>query len=231
MELTPAQMIARARLFAGQTDSSNSNVTDAQCLDFANEWLSDMVAFIDQDPITEATATTVENQATYNLPERAFVVSEVFMTDQNDKEYPLRVYQSQDMLALAVSQTWRTDDAGQPLYAYKAGTGVLGIFPKPSSSYASKTLRIFYRRVPTAMTLSDTSGPNIPDLYHETAPYWIAARIGMVVKGVDLIKSMMLGYEERKRQLKSVAQRFTDDVGWSWAIPADGPEIRLTTET
>jgi len=214
--MLPDDMVTRTRDFIGQTDSSKSTITDAQILAALNEGLSDLVVWLDEDPVsTDTSLSTVEDQFEYALQDKTFALAEVFITDTNSKLTKLRVVQSRDLVSDILGPTWPSDDAGQPTVAYKASFETLGLAPKPNSDWASKTIEIKYHKLPADMTAGG-SAPDIPDVIHPTLPFYAAWLLWRRLGDHQQAKMFRDDYFAKRRDLRFNAQRFTKEEAFEW---------------
>lgn len=225
MQLTPDQLVTKTREYIGETDAGVSSFTNPRILALLNEGLDDLVVRLDEELVYSATATTVQGQFNYDLPSNLIAIKEVYITDSNGKERPLTTLPSQEFLVERLGAGWRTDPNGQPRYAYKAGRNVMGIAPAPDSTWASRTVRIFYVRLHDAMT-SGGSAPSIHEYFHPALADYAAWRIWRIKGDHKQADKYLEDYETKFEKGKMLVQRMMHDMHWTWA-DSDITDARL----
>lgn len=167
-----------------------------------------------------ATITTVASEPNYQLPADSGGIpvfsslKEVYFNQSGNGERRLKVI-SQDELNDLYGAGWREDVAGEPAVAYMADYNVVGLHPKPDSTNASRTLRVFYYRMPSAM--SDGSIPAFIAALHDALTMFAVARGFGLLGKLDNEAFYWKKYEELVRRFKHNQQKFSDDMlTWRW---------------
>ena len=196
-------------------DTSSTKFSDSQL----NDWLDLANSFVitDLGPFDTAMATisTVQDEPNYQLPTNCIGVKEVYLDDEAGNETRIYCFTQAEMTERHGVQ-WRENPSGQPRDAYFSDYNLLGLEPKPNAANASKTLRVFYYRTPSAFA-SDSDTPIFMAAIQDSLTWYCVSRgyaqLGKITesdwalkRAVDLVK-----------KFKSLSNKQSDDFeGWRW---------------
>lgn len=224
MAKTLAQMVSDARQIFGQTDAANSSISDAQLTIWANDAYRDMVRAMASashggTPITSrdytvsgshiSSGAVTLNSATIRLDtarwrqnsSSKFVELEIINLEQLMRWFP----------------DWENEDtASEPKYLIRTGTFAAKLFPVPSTSEATQTLRVYGIESPAA--LSDSSDtPDMPEFMHDLIPHFMAYRAFSFLEDKDRAISELTLYRGALKEGKGIAANFsTQQKGWKF---------------
>jgi hypothetical protein len=184
-----------------EEDTSNSSFTSSEIADYLNEGIRRLATSLEWQ-LAVFTASTVTDQTSYQLPAHVVSLIDVFIDSK-----PLSVLDRKDLIS--INQDWLTATSDEPRYAYRASRDTLGLYPKPSSTWNAKELRIQAVKLPD--TLVDSSdAPNLHISFQDLLPYYAAFRCelkaGNNSRAADFLKLFQNGTKEIQAQL----DRFSD---------------------
>lgn len=191
------------RRLIGEEDTANTHFDDGEL----NDYLNQATTFLGTEmewSIQIATATSVQNQALYTLPDDFIALTSVYYDNRL-----LTVLNRSDLPV--INANWMNATSGAPLYCYKADNGVVGVFPAPDLLNTGKFIQIEYIQIPATL-VQDTDLPNLHIAFHMCLPFYAAflceSKLGNDKKAaVDLAL-----YTSHKKALMSKVQRFSDDL-------------------
>lgn len=191
-------------------DTASIRFTNAQI----NTWLdmgnSDALTRLGPFDTAMATISTVVNEPNYQMPSGFLALKEVYLQNQASKETKLRVL-SQDELNSFFGIQWREDPAGEPVVAFEADYNVLGLHPTPDTNNASKTLRVFYYKFPSAFA-SDSDSPVFIDALHDSLAWYAVSRGYAQIGDRGASDWALQRYENLIKRFYSINGRFSDDM-------------------
>lgn len=183
-----------------EEDTSNTNFTSAEITDYLNEGIRRLATSLEWQ-LGVFTASTVQDQSVYSLPAHVVSIIDVYMDSK-----PLQIFDRTDLVRF--NQGWLTEEASEPRYAYRADRNLLGLFPKPSSTWSSKELRIQVVKLPDTLV----NGADTPDLhitFQDLLPFYAAFRCEMKggnnARAADFLKLYQNGIKEVQGQLEKFA--------------------------
>lgn len=208
---TRVTMSTAVRRLIDEEDSSNSHFTDSEIYDYINQGLRYLGTDIEW-PLQSSEATTVLNQATYELPDDFISLIDIYFNNSN-----LAIIERADLPGLR--NDWQNADAGTPLYAYKSDNKKVGLFPKPDATNAGLAIQIQYIKVPADLA-ADSDTPDVHQAFCDCIPFYSSALCEAKIGNIKKAESNMALYENHKKRLLSKVQRFSDDlIRFRWAHP------------
>jgi len=158
--LTLAQMIDEVQARVGREDDTTL-ITDARLTKFINEaqrFIAKKLKGIPELYGKDTSLSTITDTVEYSIStiDPCYIIGVWYIDGSESKRL---IYQHHDEFdSKAPDPTHADFSASKPCYYTRRGTNIQ-IWPRPSSSYASKTIRIDYQKWPT-----DLSGSNTSDL-------------------------------------------------------------------
>lgn len=200
---TLADLTTRTREYIDELDTANTHFTDIQIQSFLNQ----AVRFMGTDlewPIQTAQATSVLDQAVYDLPENFISLLDIYF--DND---PLVVLDRGDMKQ--IRSDWQNTEHSKPLYAYKSDNRKFGVYPKPDSENSGLLIQIQYIKIPIDLTLS-TDIPDLHFAFQDCLPFYAAY---LCEKSIGNSKKSQDNYDDyttHKKILTTKVQTFSEDL-------------------
>ena len=200
--LDASSLETATRRLIQEEDSTNTNYTSAEILDYINEGIRRLAATLGW-PLAIFTATSVEDQSTYSIPGNIICLVDFYFDNE-----PLTVVDRSDLTG--IDKSWLTADASKPRWAYRADRDKFGVYPKPDLDRAGKEMRI------QAVKLSDTlvDSDDIPDLhvaFHDCVPYYAAFKCelkgGNNQRAADFLKIFKDYRDEMKGNLEKTSEQ------------------------
>lgn len=206
-------MRTEARYIFGQTDTNNSDFTQAQLTAWANEFYRNACVRLESVPITARAYTTASS---ITLNSNTIKVNRVKMKIQPENVWQeLSVKDLDDLFAR--DPDWENADTGKPDWLVRTGTFTAILYPPPNSANDAQAsgLKTYGLELPTALS-ADTDTPDIPANIHDLFPNYIAhkafLRLGMNEKAVEQLVIVNTGLKAQR----NVSTQFSDSKGWTW---------------
>ena len=189
-----------------EEDTSDTNFTTAEIYDYLNEGARRLSTKLEWQ-YAVFTATTVANQGTYTIPDHVICVIDVFLDGK-----PLTLVDRADLVN--VNREWLNTSAGLPVYAYRADRNKIGLYPKPSSTYASLELRMQGIKLPDTMTAT-TDTPDIHISLQDALPYFAAFRCELKAGNNQRAADFLKLFQNSIAEVQSQLDKFADQLlGW-----------------
>lgn len=206
-------MRTEARYIIGQTDTANTDFTQAQLTAWANEAYRMFCARLESIPIATRSYTTASsitlnantikvNRAKWKMqPENQWVELEVKDLDDLFRRDP----------------DWENADAGKPEWLVRTGTFAAIPYPPPDTANDAQAngLKTYGLEAPTALS-ADSDTPDIPITLHDLFPHFMAykafLRLGMSDKATEQLILVNTGLKAQR----NVTTQFSDSKGWTW---------------
>lgn len=198
-----ASLRTATRRLLDEEDTDNTHFDDDELNDYLNQ--ANQFLGVDTEwPLQTSTATAVEDQVLYTLPDDFVSLIEAYFDNKK-----LTVLERDDLNSISAS--WQDSESGKPIIIYKADNAVVGLWPPPDSDNADLELQVQYIKVPETMD-EDVDIPDIHLAYQMCLPFYAAflaeSKIGNDKKAAVHSQS----YERHKKALMSKVQRFSDDL-------------------
>lgn len=200
---TRLTLTTATRVLIDERDEDNSHFTDAELYTILNESIRFMGTDLEW-PEQKAQATSIEDQATYSLPENFVYLKDVYFDNAD-----LIVLDRSDLTA--INGKWQDAEAGTPRYAYKSDNQKIGLFPKPNAEEAGNLIQIEYIKLPDELD-DDIDVPDLHTAFQDCLPYHMASICEFSMGNSKKAKENMDLYESKKKKLTSKLQRFSDDL-------------------
>lgn len=154
-------------------------------------------------------ATSQEDKRTYGLPSDFISLVDVYFDGK-----PLSVVSREDMPS--INHDWMTAEPGEPEWVYKSDNAQIGLYPKPSSDFASLQIQIHYVKVPPSLD-SDEAEPDLHVSFHDCLPFYAAYFLEKGLGNINTSNSHMNDFEKHAKILMGRVQRFADSLmGFRW---------------
>lgn len=173
MAKTLAQLTADVRQIIGQTDSSNSNFTDAQLHSWINDGYRRAVTELRVFPMSTKDYAPTSQSVTL---EAGWVTIEVakWLAEPSGKYEELEILSLEELINL--DPDYENATAQIPKYFCRTGVTTAIIYPGPNSANSGSTLRTWGLKIPTALS-SDSDEPSaLTDNVHDALSHWAAFR-------------------------------------------------------
>jgi hypothetical protein len=164
-------MRTEARYIIGQTDTSNSDFTQAQLTSWANEFYRWACVRLESLPITERSYTT---GTTITLNASTVRVNHAKMKIQPENKWvELEIKDIADLIRRDAD--WENADTGKPDWLVKTGTFTMRLYPPPDTANDAQAsgLKTIGLELPTALS-ADGDLPDLPANIHDLFPHYIA---------------------------------------------------------
>ena len=170
-------MRSEARQLFGQTDSSNSNISQGQLTTWANLAYDFIIGKTRDIPITERSYTTPTGAAptiTLNASTITVDMAKIYVRPDN-------LWQELDIIDISDlmrrDPDWENADVGVPSKLVRMGTFSARLYPPPNASIESQatSLKTFGLERPSSLS-ADTDLPDLPVLLQNLFPHYMAAR-------------------------------------------------------
>ena len=211
MDLTT--MRTEARYIIGQTDTTNSDFTQAQLTAWANEFYRLVCVNLEVLPIKErayTTATTLTlNSGTETINRAKFLI-------QPDGIWiELEIRDMDDLISMYPDYENATND--KPRWLVRTGTFTARLFPPLNTANDAQAsgLKTYGLEMPTDLS-SDSDTPDLPANLHDLFPHYMAhkafIRLGMSDRGKDELIMANAGIKAQR----NISTKFSNKKGWAW---------------
>ena len=206
---TRLTLTTTVRRYINEPDSTNSNFTDAEIYDYLNQAIRYLGTEMEW-PLQTAEATSVDDQAVYSLPEDFISLSDTYFDNKQ-----MVILERSELSA--IRSDWQNAVSGSPCYAYKADNAKLGLYPKPDSINAGKTIQIQYIKVPPDLA-DDVTAPDLHIVFQDCLPFYASFLCEHRMGNSKRADYNLALYESHKKKLMSKVQRFSDEsVRFRWS--------------
>lgn len=174
MAKTLAQIITDTRQHIGQTDSANSNYTDAQLSIWINDAYRSIVVAIRHLPITTRNYSVAAQAITLNSG-TVTVDSAKLLNPTTGKYENLKIISLDELLQM--DPDFESATAAVPEYLVRTAVFTASLYPPPSAAVIAQTtpLRTYGMELPTELS-SNSDTPDLPGNLHDIISHWPAFR-------------------------------------------------------
>lgn len=222
MAKTLAQIIADVRQHIGQTDSTNSNFTDAQLTIWVNDAYRKIVVALRHLPITPNNYAVASQDITLNA--NTVTVDNVLLKDpdvNNDDgtagRYQLLKQISLDQL-VELDAGYANAQADMPLYFVRTGTFSAVLYPPPKASVIAQTtpLKTMGLELPAELA-ADSDTPSLPGNLHDIIGHWPAYRCFSELENQPKATEHITMFNAGIKDHKGISTQFSRRLkGWRW---------------
>lgn len=206
-------MRTEARLLIGQTDTANSDFTQAQLTAWANEAYSLACTRLESVPIATSSYTTA---ATIALDANTVKVNLAkWKAQPANKWVDLTIGDLSDLFNR--DPDWENATAGVPDALYRAGTFALIPYPPPDAANLSQAngLKTYGLEIPTALS-ADGDIPDLPVNVTDLFQHYIAYKAFLRLKMKEDATDQLVLFNGGLKAAKNVSTKFSDNKGWTW---------------
>lgn len=168
-----SEIITDIRQIIGQTDSSNTNITDAQLTEWINDAYRRAVTELRSFPWSSKDYTPTTKDVTL---ESGWVSIDIAKFDKQ----PADAFGELHIISLTELMErfpdYENDSTGIPEYFVRTGVTTAIIHPAPDSSNSSQTLRTWGLKMPTELSSSSDTPTALTDNVHDALGHWGAFR-------------------------------------------------------
>ena len=224
MAKTLAQIITDARAIFGQTDSTNSNISDAQLTIWANDAYRDIVRALASAshggvPISSRDYTITGghiSSGVVTLNSATLRIDTVRWRKDSSSEWKeLEVCNIEQLMRW--HPDWENDDQEEfPKYLIRTGTFRAQLYPVPDTSTGSQTLRVYGIESPSSLS-SSTDTPDLPEFLHDLIPHYMGYRAFSFLENQDRAVAELTLYRGALKEGKGIASNYsTGQKGWKF---------------
>jgi hypothetical protein len=199
---TRLTLTARVREYIDETDTTNTHFTDSQIYSFLNQ----AIRFLGTDlewSLQTAEATSVTDQAVYTLPENFISLVDVYFDGRD-----MPILERADLSQL--DPEWQDAESGTPRYTYKSDVDKIGLWPKPNSDQASKTIQIQYIKIPADLA-ADVDIPDLHTAIQDCLPFYAAFICEKSLGNAKVAQANLDQYEYHKKKIESKVQNYSGE--------------------
>lgn len=230
MAKTLANILADARQHIGQTDSSNSQFSDAQLTIWANDAYRRIVAKIRHLPVKERDYSLSSYSAASGVTLNAETVTtdtvllknpDSLNSDGSAKYQELKVISLDELIAM--DPDYQAVTADMPQYAVRKSTFTMILYPTPKASVKSQTtpLRTYGLELPTELS-SSSDTPDLPGNLHDLIAHWVAYRCFAQNEMTPKVTEHLTLFNSGLKEQKGLTTEFSrKKKGWTY-----GPGIQ-----
>jgi hypothetical protein len=218
---TLSDLLLDWRQHISQTDTTNTNFTNAQGTIWANDAYRAIVAKLRHLPITLRSYTVASYALTLNS--NTVAIDEVHVknpdatnADGSNKYEPLEVIDIKTLVEMDPNYFAAT--SAIPRYLARNGTFAAILYPPPKASLVALTtpLRTIGLELPTELS-SDSDTPDLPGNLHDIIPHWMAYRSFSQLENQPKATEHITLWSSRLKDNKGLATEFSRQLNqFSW---------------
>jgi len=171
--MTLSELLTEWRSLIGQTDSSNSLVTDTQGKAWANEGYRTILAKMNGIPTTSRDYSSAADTITLNSLTLEIMAADMLKQPEN-KYSPLSIVDV-DTISY-IDSTWLSADTGIPEYLVMLSKFTARLHPQPNAANLAQTILVRAREFPTDMSSSSDTPALLSKNLQDTIPHYMAYR-------------------------------------------------------
>jgi hypothetical protein len=184
-----------------EEDATNSFFSSSEIADYINEGIRRLATDLEWQ-MGVFTASTVQDQSTYSLPVHIVSIIDVSLDGQ-----PLTIVDRSDLPRLHAN--WLSADAAQPTLAYRADRDRIGVYPKPSATWAAKQMRIQAVKLPDTLVDSGDT-PDIHIVFQDLLPFYAAFRCQLKAGNREAAADMLKLFNNGTKSIQGQLEKFAD---------------------
>jgi hypothetical protein len=230
MAKTLAQIITDARAIFGQTDSSNTSISDVQLTIWANDSYRDIVRALASAshggvPISSRDYTITGGGISGNavtLNSATLRLDTVRWREDSSSDFiELEVINIEQLMRWFPN--WENEGSqDEPKYFVRTGTFAAKLYPTPNTSTGSQTVRVYGIESPSALSASSDT-PDLPEFLHDLIPHHMAYRAFSFLENQDRAVAELTLYRGALKEGKGIASNYsTQQKGWKFDEVDDG---------
>lgn len=198
----------KTRKLIREETAANSHFTDSEIDSNINQAV-EFIASELQWPTQISTATTIEGQALYSLPDDFIALVEIYLDNK-----PLPIYDRSDLVSIAPG--WQEAASSTPRLAYRADSRTFGLWPAPDAASASDTIQIQYINIPAALS-ADADVPDLHSGFQLCIPFYAAFLCELSMGNDKKADVNFKLYDLHKKRLVTKVDKFADaDRRFKW---------------
>lgn len=213
-----ATMRTEARLILGQTDTSNTQISESELDAWANEFYRRCCVALESVPIKERLYDTpAAASPTITANSNTITINRVKINEQTSGQWQeLKIIDLDDLYN--EDSNWENAAAAVPTHFVRTGTFTYRLHPKPNAANASITnaLKTHGLELPTSLS-SGTDTPDLPANLHDVFPHYMAyrgfSRLGDMTRATQELTISMASLKD----MKNISVNFSKSRGWQWS--------------
>ena len=224
-----------ARTYISQTDTNNTDFTNADLNGFIDEATRKLAAIV-KKPIKRVSFQVTDNVASYAIatytPDLIIPTKAYFgdVSISGDVE-PMAIITEEALAELSPSWLETTSNSkGKPIYLVRDGANLV-IAPRPNSTEGAtgKKVYITYVYQPAAIS-SDSAEPDMPIVYHELLAKYVAHLCYLTkLNKPDLATSLLSQIYDEARKFSELIVKEAVPFGFSWGSFVDPDDFGVPT--
>lgn len=206
MARTLSEIRGEARLMLGQTDSDNSNFTNAQLNTWVNEAYRLVVVDLGIVPISESSYTL---QTTITLDTDTISVDIAKIYIRPDGEWrELEIIGLDDLLR--IDPDWENADTDEPRYFVRMNQGTARLYPPPNAANDAQadSVKTYGLELPTALS-SDSDTTAIPHNLDDILAHYVAYRGFQRLADMDRAVSELTLFRGQLKSYRQISTQFS----------------------
>ena len=218
------------RQHISQTDTTNTNFSDAQGTIWANDAYRAIVAKLRHLPIKERdySLSTYTASAPITLNSNTVTIDRVLLKDPTDSKYKQLAIKSLDAL-INTDPDYAAATSGMPYWLVRKGTFTAVLYVPPSAAVMAQTtpLRTYGLELPTELS-ADGDTPDLPGNLHDIIAHWMAYRSFSALQDQVKATEHLTLWNSRLKDNKAVSTEFSGQLNrWTWGDSVDNAEAWL----
>ena len=218
MAKTLSELITESRKIIGQTDSSNSQISDSQLTTWLNDAYESTLITLRHIPKKSADLAVTAQAVTLDDGTLTIDSARLKNPDNSEKYADLEVISLDELMAL--DPDWENATATFPTHLVRTGVLTASLYPPPKASVIALTtpLRLYGLEAPDAMSASSDTPSLLPAHLHRILPHWAAFRSFSALNDEPRATQQLTLFRGQVKDNKAIATEFSRKLGrWKWA--------------
>lgn len=204
------EMRTEARNIFGETDASNSAISDATLNSWANEAYRFICTKLETIPITERTYT-IASEITLNSSTQTIDIAKI-LTQPSDKWEELEIIDLDELAIL--DPDWENEAVDQPKYLVRKATFTALLYPPPDTDHNGVADGIKTYGLEFKTLSADTDTPDLPLNMHDVFPHFMAYRAFSRLQDAQRSAIEITMVNSLLKSQKHMSTKFSNRRGW-----------------
>lgn len=197
------EMITEARILFSEQDTTNTHVSDASLLRWANKcYRLVLTALRMLNKIESSLVTALGDIA---ISARTLTLEKAFIRNPDSGEYQKLDIIDYTVLA-DIDENWLAAATGDPTHLVRGNTFTVRLYPQPSTKWLAAPIKTYGMVFPTDLATSDT--PNVPLNIQDVFENYMAYRAFMSVNNYEAAGAQLKLFNDVIKSQRAVSTGF-----------------------
>lgn len=203
------ELRTEARTIFGETDSSNSSISDSTLNAWINEAYRYVVTRLETIPIKERKYTTASE---VTLNSSTLTVDRAKLLASSGDYVELDVIDIDELMA--IDPDWENTATAQPTHLVRKDAFTVIMYPYPNAAHDAIAEGLITYGMEFATLDSDAASPNLPLNMHDILPHYVAYRAFARLQDPNRSGAELMLVNGLLKSQKHITTKFSDKRGW-----------------